>query len=109
MIETGAFFYKVFGGKAMEFFNEKAGNHVPSSEKNVAVPDVTDWMYSRAAIVDFCQTVKALKKMLAEAGYFEEHFLAISEEKVILSQDVKSLLQSICEDDHWEYLENYLL
>ena len=47
--------------------------------------------------------------MLAEAGYFEEHFLAISEEKVILSQDVKSLLQSICEDDHWEYLENYLL
>ncbi len=93
----------------MEFLNEKAGKHLPSSENLVSVPDVTEWMYSRAAIVDFCQTIKALKKMLSEAGYFDERFFAISEGKVVLSAEVKTLLQSSYQDEHWEYIQNYLL
>jgi hypothetical protein len=93
----------------MEFFNDKAGNHLPSCENFVSVPDVTEWMYSRAAIVDFCQIIKSLKEKLAEAGYFEEHFLAISQGKMVLSQEVISLLQSTFGDEYWEYLQNYLL
>jgi hypothetical protein len=93
----------------MQFLNEKSGNYLASCENLVSVPDVTDWMCSRAAIVDFCQTIKALKKMLAEAGYCEEHFLAIADEKLVLSAEVKSFLKSSYEDEHWEYLQNYLL
>lgn len=94
----------------MKIFTENSENSLGKLGNIVAdVPDVVEWIYEHEAIVSVCERLHCVKRVLDEAGYDEElHFFADAEGELMIGDEVRHLLRATCDDEHWQYCENYL-
>lgn len=95
----------------MEKITKIQENEHAKAEKFVAdIPDVTDWMHDYYFMVSLCEAVECMKYTLVEDKSPTESDLEItSDGRLLLTADAKDVLKAYCEEEHWQYFENYLL
>ena len=90
--------------KTQENENAKAGKFVAS------VPDLTDWIQDYYFTVSLCEAVESMKHTLTkENSPTSSDLETTADGRLVLSHQAKNVLKAHCEEDHWQYFEDYLL
>jgi len=85
-------------------------NSWPSaSAKNDTIPDPHQWVEEHHFLASFVHTLSHLRLAFPDSIFPEDDYTDSAEGQLVLDCHTKDLLKENYNDDHWQYLENYLL
>ncbi|OCR00567.1 hypothetical protein BCD67_11335 [Oscillatoriales cyanobacterium USR001] len=85
-------------------------NSWPSaSATNDEIPDPKQWVEEHHFLASFVHTLTHLKEIFPDSIFHEDSYCDYLDGKLLIDDNTVDLLKANYTDDHWQYLENYLL
>lgn len=76
---------------------------------NAAIPDPGAWVEEHHFLASFVHTLTHLKQVFPESIFDADDCCDSSDGQLLIDGNARDLLKANYTDDHWQYLENYLL
>ncbi|HLO48495.1 MAG TPA: hypothetical protein VK211_08795 [Kamptonema sp.] len=80
-----------------------------TSTRDAAIPDPGEWVAEHHFLASFVHTLSHLKQAFPESIFDANDCCDSSEGQLLIDGNTRDLLKANYTDDHWQYLENYLL
>ena len=87
------------------FVNNSLTSATPT---DTAIPDPGEWVEEHHFLASFVHTLTHLKHAFPDSIFHEDEGDS-AEGQLLIDGNTRDLLKANYTDDHWQYLENYLL